>query len=81
ALLSALNANLYGASRMIFSLAQRGEAPRLLGRTSGEQVPLVAVIASVLFGFAAAALELLYPNKVLPMLLNIVGATCLLVWT
>ncbi|RBC92084.1 amino acid transporter, partial [Xanthomonas oryzae pv. oryzae] len=81
ALLSALNANLYGASRMIFSLAQRGEAPRVLARTSSEQVPLVAVIASVLFGFAAAALELLYPNKVLPMLLNIVGATCLLVWT
>ncbi|MBB4130498.1 MULTISPECIES: amino acid permease [unclassified Xanthomonas] len=81
ALLSALNANLYGASRMIFSLAQRGEAPQLLGKTSGEQVPLAAVIASVLFGFAAAALELLYPNKVLPMLLNIVGATCLLVWT
>ncbi|MCC5070975.1 amino acid permease [Xanthomonas campestris] len=81
ALLSALNANLYGASRMIFSLAQRGEAPRVLAKTSGEQVPLVAVIASVLFGFAAAALELLYPNKVLPMLLNIVGATCLLVWT
>ncbi|AKO05330.1 amino acid permease [Xanthomonas oryzae pv. oryzicola] len=81
ALLSALNANLYGASRMIFSLAQRGEAPRVLARTNSEQVPLVAVIASVLFGFAAAALELLYPNKVLPMLLNIVGATCLLVWT
>ncbi|WP_426802197.1 amino acid permease [Xanthomonas campestris] len=81
ALLSALNANLYGASRMIFSLAQRGEAPRWLGNTSRQQVPLVAVIASVLFGFAAAVLELLYPGKVLPMLLNIVGATCLLVWT
>jgi len=81
ALLSALNANLYGASRMIFSLAQRGEAPRWLARTTGERVPLVAVIASVLFGFTAAALEFLYPNKVLPMLLDIVGATCLLVWT
>jgi AAT family amino acid transporter len=31
ALLSALNANLYGASRMAFSLAERGEAPRLAG--------------------------------------------------
>ncbi|MCD0260088.1 amino acid permease [Xanthomonas melonis] len=81
ALLSALNANLYGASRMIFSLAQRGEAPHWLSRTSKEQVPLAAVVASVLFGFAAAVLELLYPTKVLPMLLNIVGATCLLVWT
>ncbi|MCC8538467.1 amino acid permease [Xanthomonas axonopodis pv. poinsettiicola] len=81
ALLSALNANLYGASRMIFSLAQRGEAPRVLAKTSREQVPLTAVLASVLFGFTAAALELLYPNEVLPVLLDIVGSTCLLVWT
>jgi len=81
ALLSALNANLYGASRMIFSLAQRGEAPRVLAFTNGQQVPLLAVLSSVLFGFVAAVLELLYPNRVLPTLLNIVGATCLLVWT
>ncbi|MCX4677268.1 amino acid permease [Streptomyces sp. NBC_01433] len=35
ALLSALNANLYGSSRMIFSLAERGEAPRGLLKVSG----------------------------------------------
>ena len=81
ALLSALNANLYGASRMIFSLAQRSEAPRWLGGTSARKVPVAAVLASVAFGFVAAVLELLYPNRVLPMLLNVVGATCLLVWT
>lgn len=81
ALLSALNANLYGASRMIYSLAARGEAPRWLGRVNARQVPVLAVLASVLFGFAATALELLYPNKVLPVLLNVVGSTCLLVWT
>jgi AAT family amino acid transporter len=81
ALLSALNANLYGASRMIFSLAQRSEAPRWLGTTSARKVPVAAVLASVAFGFTAAVLELVYPERVLPMLLNIVGATCLLVWT
>ncbi len=81
ALLSALNANLYGASRMIYSLASRQEAPRWLARINGRQVPVLAVLASVLFGFAATALELLYPNKVLPVLLNVVGSTCLLVWT
>ncbi len=81
ALLSALNANLYGASRMIWSLARRGEAPAVLGRSDRRMVPVAAVLASVAFGFAAAALELLYPQRVLPMLLNIVGATCLLVWT
>lgn len=81
ALLSALNANLYGASRMIYSLAQRGEAPRLLARLTGNRVPLIAVLASVAFGFVATGLELLYPDQVLPALLNVVGSTCLLVWT
>lgn len=81
ALLSALNANLYGASRMIFSLAQRAEAPRLLGHANGRGVPVMAVLASVLFGFIAALLEFLYPKQVLDVLLNIVGATCLMVWT
>ncbi|WP_354518931.1 amino acid permease [Lysobacter enzymogenes] len=81
ALLSALNANLYGASRMIYSLAQRQEAPRMLARLSRSQVPVAAVLASVAFGFIATALELLYPDKVLPALLNVVGSTCLLVWT
>lgn len=81
ALLSALNANLYGASRMIFSLAQRREAPALLARADRRQVPVPAVLASVLFGFAATVLELVFPERVLPVLLNIVGSTCLLVWT
>ncbi|WP_313460510.1 amino acid permease [Stenotrophomonas sp.] len=81
ALLSALNANLYGASRMIYSLAQRREAPAVLGWTDPRQVPIIAVLASVLFGFAATVMELMFPNKVLPVLLNIVGSTCLLVWT
>ncbi|RPD88014.1 amino acid permease [Luteimonas sp. 100069] len=81
ALLSALNANLYGASRMIWSLGRRGDAPSLLGRSDRRNVPVAAVLASVAFGFAAAALELMFPQRVLPFLLNIVGATCLLVWT
>ncbi|MNK35043.1 GABA permease [compost metagenome] len=81
ALLSALNANLYGASRMMYSLAQRQEAPAVLGWADPRQVPIIAVLASVLFGFAATVMELLFPDKVLPVLLNIVGSTCLLVWT
>ena len=81
ALLSALNANLYGASRMVYSLARRQEAPALLARTNASAVPVAAVLASVAFGFAATVMELLYPDQVLPVLLNIVGCTCLLVWT
>nr|WP_269429480.1 amino acid permease [Sinomonas humi] len=80
ALLSALNANLYGASRMVFSLAERGEAPRALKSLTSSKVPAVAVLASVTFGVVATVLELIFPDRVLPVLLNIVGSTCLMVW-
>ncbi|QNP41703.1 amino acid permease [Lysobacter solisilvae (ex Woo and Kim 2020)] len=81
ALLSALNANLYGASRMIYSLSRRGEAPAFLGGLDRRRVPVAAVLASVVFGFIATLLEALYPERVLPALLNLVGSTCLMVWT
>lgn len=80
ALLSALNANLYGASRMVFSLAERGEAPRGLLRISGGGVPRRAVLASVAFGFVSVLLNLKWPDSVFLYLLNSVGAVLLFVW-
>ncbi|MET8299370.1 amino acid permease, partial [Streptomyces sp. NPDC005180] len=43
ALLSAMNANIYGASRMAGSLVTRGQGPKVLGKISGG-VPRVAVL-------------------------------------
>lgn len=80
ALLSALNANLYGASRMAYSLSERGEAPRALSRLNKARVPVTAVGISVAFGFIAAVLELLFPERILPALFQLVGSTCLVVW-
>ncbi|MGW3656883.1 amino acid permease [Streptomyces sp. NPDC005151] len=87
ALLSALNANLYGSSRMIFSLAERGEGPRGLLKVSGGQdgngeggVPRRAVLASVAFGFVSVLLNLKWPDSVFLYLLNSVGAVLLFVW-
>ena len=80
ALLSALNANLYGASRMVYSLSQRAEAPRFLSRLAGAGVPMLAVGVSVAFGFIATVLELLFPERILPALFQLVGSTCLVVW-
>ncbi|MFF0747028.1 amino acid permease [Streptomyces sp. NPDC004111] len=80
ALLSALNANLYGASRMVFSLAERGEAPRGLLVTSPGGVPRRAVLASVAFGFLSVLLNLLWPDTVFLYMLNAVGAVLLFVW-
>ncbi|MGX1883688.1 amino acid permease [Streptomyces sp. NPDC055287] len=83
ALLSALNANLYGASRMVFSLAERGEAPKGLLKVSGGEgggVPRRAVLASVAFGFVSVLLNLLWPDTVFLYMLNAVGAVLLFVW-
>ncbi|MFI1968185.1 amino acid transporter [Streptomyces cinnamoneus] len=80
ALLSALNANLYGSSRMVFSLAERGEAPRGLLKVSGGGVPRRAVLASVAFGFASVILNLEWPDSIFRYLLNAVGAVLLFVW-
>ncbi|MEU6052112.1 amino acid permease [Streptomyces xanthochromogenes] len=80
ALLSALNANLYGSSRMIFSLAERGEAPKGLLKVSGGGVPRRAVLASVAFGFVSVLLNLKWPDSVFLYMLNAVGAVLLFVW-
>ncbi|WP_107484120.1 amino acid permease, partial [Streptomyces sp. NRRL B-24572] len=89
ALLSALNANLYGSSRMVFSLAERGEAPKGLlkfsggggpSRTESGGVPRRAVLASVAFGFVSVLLNLKWPDSVFLYMLNAVGAVLLFVW-
>ncbi|WP_435746266.1 amino acid permease [Microbacterium sp. PMB16] len=81
ALLSAMNANIYGASRMAYSLGERGLAPLAATRTSLKGVPYVAVLASVAFGFVTVGLNWAFPDVVLPALLNVVGSTLLVIWT
>ncbi|WP_416071861.1 amino acid permease [Streptomyces sp. ID05-04B] len=79
ALLSAMNANIYGSSRMAYSLTARGQGPKALGTvTSG--VPRRAVIASSAFGFIAVLLSYWWPETVFTWLLNTVGAAVLVVW-
>ncbi|MEC4014868.1 amino acid permease [Streptomyces sp. H27-D2] len=79
ALLSAMNANIYGASRMSHSLIARGEGPKALGRISGG-VPRLTVLASSVFGFFAVLLSYWWPTTVFTWLLNMVGAAVLVVW-
>lgn len=79
ALLSAMNANIYGASRMARSLVVRGQGPKVLGRvTSG--VPRNAVLASSVFGFLCVLLSYWRPDDIFAWLLNMTGAVILVVW-
>ncbi|WP_326690376.1 MULTISPECIES: amino acid permease [unclassified Streptomyces] len=80
ALLSAMNANIYGASRMSYSLVERGAGPRVLNRLSKQGVPRYAVIASSFFGFVAVLFNFFWKETVFQWLLNMVGAATLVVW-
>ncbi|MGP4084981.1 amino acid permease [Streptomyces sp. KR55] len=79
ALLSAMNANIYGSSRIAYSLVERGQGPKGLGRVSGG-VPRIAVLASSVFGFVCVVLSYWRPDDIFPWLLNMIGAVILVVW-
>ncbi|MFC4464339.1 amino acid permease [Streptomyces xiangluensis] len=80
AVLSCLNSGLYTASRMAFSLGQRGDAPQSFVKTNTRGVPQTAILASVVFGFVAVAFNYLWPDTVFQFLLNSSGAVALFVW-
>jgi len=80
ALLSAFNANVYGTSRMAFSLARRNDGPKPLAKLSRTGVPTNAVLLSVFFGFVSVLLNWLLPDDLLGILLNAVGAALLVIW-
>ncbi|MFJ6636886.1 amino acid permease [Streptomyces sp. NPDC091376] len=80
AVLSCLNSGLYTASRMGYSLGRRGDAPKSFARVNKRNVPLVAILSSVVFGFVAVFFNYKWPDTVFQFLLNSSGAIALFVW-
>ncbi|MES4893310.1 amino acid permease [Streptomyces sp. NPDC096012] len=79
ALLSAMNANIYGSSRIAYSLVERGQGPKSLARLSGG-VPRIAVLTSCVLGFVCVLLNYWRPDDIFRWLLNMIGAVILVVW-
>ncbi|WP_206502420.1 amino acid permease [Streptomyces chrestomyceticus] len=80
AVLSCLNSGLYTASRMAFSLGERGDAPKSFARVNKGGVPATAIWASVAFGFVATIFSYTSKDTVFAFLLNSSGAVALFVW-
>ncbi|GAA0932596.1 amino acid permease [Streptomyces thermoalcalitolerans] len=78
--LSCLNSGLYTASRMAFSLGERGDAPKAFARTNSRGVPVAAITSSVVFGFVAVFFNYKFPDSVFLFLVNSSGAVALFVW-
>ncbi len=80
AALSAANATLYVASRMIFSLARTGWAPSSLGRLNHEGSPQNAVLHSSIGILFALALVLLAPENAFRYMLGAAFTGMILSW-
>ena len=80
ALLSAFNAQIYGTSRLVHSLALDRDAPRIFAVTNRDSVPINAVVLSMLFAFASVGLQYWNPEGLLTFLLNAVGGCLIVIW-
>jgi GABA permease len=80
AVLSCLNSGLYTASRMLFVLAARREAPAQLVNVNGRGVPMVAILASSVVGFLCVIAAAIDEDGVFLFLLNSSGAIILFVY-
>jgi len=74
AVLSCLNSAFYVASRVLFVLASRGDAPRWLVRTNSRHVPARAVLLASVVGFAGVIAAILSAKVVFAFLVNASGA-------
>jgi GABA permease len=80
AVLSCLNSGMYTASRMLFVLAARREAPQQLVRVTKRGVPAVAILASSVVGFLCVIAAAFSPDTIFAFLLNSSGAIILFIY-
>lgn len=80
AVTSCLNSALYTASRMMFSLGKRGDAPAVSQRTNKSGTPYWAVVLSTAAAFLAVFANYVAPAAVFEFLLASSGAIALLVY-
>ncbi|KAF8804296.1 amino acid permease [Phlegmacium glaucopus] len=81
AVLSATNSCFYASSRMLLSLAQTGQAPRIFGWVNKRGVPVPALLVSLAFSCLTFLTTIWGQGIVFIWLLNTIGISALLVWT
>ena len=80
AVLSCLNSGLYVTSRVLFTLAERGDAPVALVALDRRRTPARAILIGSAFSYLALAASVLSPERVFSFLLNASGAIMLVVY-
>ncbi len=80
AVLSCLNSGVYVTSRILFTLAARGDAPRSMVALNKRRVPARAILIGSSFGYLAVILSIISPQLVFAFLVNASGALMVIIY-
>jgi len=80
AVLSCLNSGVYVTSRVLFTLAARGDAPQAMIALNKRRVPARAILIGSSFGYLAVIFSIVSPDKVFQFLLNTSGALMVVIY-
>lgn len=80
AVLSAANSGIYATTRTLYSMAERGEAPKFVRKLSKRGVPLGGIALTTSFLVVGIVLAYLAPGQIINQLMSIPGFTICLVW-
>ncbi|HTO19355.1 MAG TPA: amino acid permease [Pseudomonas sp.] len=80
AALSVYNSGVYCNSRMLYGLAEQGDAPRALMKVNRRGVPVLAIGVSALVTLLCVLVNYLVPQNALEMLMSLVVATLVINW-
>ena len=80
AALSVYNSGMYANSRMLFSLAQQGNAPKALAKVNKQGVPINATLFSAVLIFGCVILNYFVPEDALSHLMYVVVGALILNW-
>lgn len=78
--LSAGNSATYASTRMLWSLAKSGKAPKLFTKVNAKGVPAIALYTNIIFGFLVFLSSFVGDGVVYIWLLNMTGLTGFLTW-
>lgn len=80
AVLSVLNSGLYTASRLLFVMGDRGDAPAWMSATNRRGVPVKGILSCTVVGYGCVVLAAAWPDTVFLFLINASGAVFLFVY-
>lgn len=80
AVLSVLNSGLYTASRLLFVMGDRGDAPKWMSSTNSKGVPAKGILSCTVVGYVCVVLSALWPDTIFMFLINASGVVFLFVY-